>query len=297
MKQIIIVAIIAVLGVYCYGVTQYHGTLPVPQYKEISVEIPDAAFAKAHPAEARELVRDLARARYLRVPAAGSKVDFRNPLVETDYEAFGKTATGVKTVKVLDQSEITALESKRLHFSADTLTYKKGAPLDRRALEDLIQGKIARVAVGGHGETIAVQPGTMLMIVLIFIALLCALKIVLYDPLLKIMDERDAEITTGNSARRNNAVRQQELTDQYAAMRTQLHHEHQAELAKARGEAQALAGNVIREAREEAQKARETNAEEISAALAETRAKADGLVPALAAQMVEQVLGTAKGGK
>lgn len=311
MKQIIIVAVLAVLACYCYGAASCHGTMPVPQYKKVEIDLKGGDEA----ADAvKNRCRDLERENFLRVPASGdlADADYAAPLKADDFEAVVKgNPAAARAFPVVDQTAVADFANKRLSLTEDAVyngrAYKAGQAIDRAVLADILRdakvkeqlraGGEPRLKVSGHGETIAVQPGTMGMIILIFVALLCALKIILYNPLLKIMDERDEEIAAGTVHQRENAVKESVLDSQHQERRAALRRENQAALAKARHDVQMEAEGMLRQAREEARRVNEANAKEVADALQSARAELQPAVPVLAKQIIDKVLEVPEGGR
>lgn len=308
MKHIIIVAVLAALAAYAYGVVKYHGTAPVPGYKVVSLDLRPAADPKS----GKSFLNDLARERYLAVPKDGEKINCAATLTEDDFAKMA--ARSPEQRQVIDQSALLEFAAKRLHFRDDVVANghqyhgrrpgkdgqpaaMTGDPITIEAAWDLALGGVARLPVDGHGETVAVQPGTMLMIILIFLGLFCALKIILYDPLLKIMDERDAEIAAGTASQRANAAKAAAIEARRNEKRAALRREYQHELSAARYEVQKVADGVVRAARDEARKASDENSRAIAEAAAEAKAQLAGAAPALGAEIANRVLGLTEGGK
>lgn len=303
MKHIIIVAVLAALAAYAYGVVKYHGTAPVPGYKTVALDLRPAADPKS----GKAFLNDLARERYLAAPQAGEKPNGAAILTEVDFAKMAQQSP--EQCQVVDQSALLEFAAKRLHFRDDIKVNGRqyhgrrdgkemsGDPITIEAAWDLALGGVERLPVDGHGETVAVQPGTMLMVILIFLGLFCALKIILYDPLLKIMDERDAEIAAGTASQRANAAKAAAVEALRNEKRAALRREYQHELSAARYEVQKVADGVVREARDEARKTSEENSRAIAEAAAAAKAQLAADAPALGEEIANRVLGLTEGGK
>ena len=137
----------------------------------------------------------------------------------------------------------------------------------------------------------------MLMVVLIFLGLLCALRIVLFDPLVALVDERNAEIELGQEQARENRKRAALLEQEALQKRRALRRQHMSDLVKARHAVMREADSILHEANVEAHRLRDNAHLEMKKVVAEAEKTLRGEVEGLARQILEQVTGRAAGGR
>lgn len=300
MKYFIIAVVVAVFGAYVYGVAKYHGTVPVPPLRQITLDVTEGVDWQTNPNSANERLRALSRYRYLAVDNNGAILADKI-LTDADFKNIAKTERARK-YPVGDQSKLLDLADRRYKLTNDIVvgatTYQAGTTVDLALLKKVFaDGKLARLSISGTGETISIQPGTMLMVVLIFVALLCALKIVLFDPLLKIVDERHAEIAASAEYLRNNHHAAQGLASERGELRLKIRREHITALAAARYEVVKTADNMLKDARNEARKIHDESMHEIGEALKAAHTQLAREVPAFAKQIISKALGLTVGEK
>ena len=107
----------------------------------------------------------------------------------------------------------------------------------------------------------------MLIVPLIFLALLAALKLIMFDPLIKIMDERSEEIASGMDQAKLNRVEVAKLATESKEQFDHLRREHILELSKLKHEIIIESESVIHDASAEALKIREEAHKELQETL------------------------------
>ncbi|GHV23836.1 hypothetical protein AGMMS49959_18320 [Planctomycetales bacterium] len=299
----IIVAVAALIFiVYCFGVAGNIGKVPLPRYHaEVINALGEHAFSESFNHDDprfREHIRGLARHNYLAMPA-NHNANFADPNQVLNEEALLKITAdqpdAARHLTVVSQDEIQKLAHLGYKFAEDTnvggTVFKAGTELDVGALTALARdGKRRDLKVSGSGVTISLQPGTMLMIIIIFIGLLCALKIILFDPLVKIIDERDAEIESGELNRREISALVKNLDAEVVEERAEIRRQRLNTIAQARRTVTDEASEIVKKAHEEARRAHELTASELRQAQKEAEEKLAQEVSPLAQQIVGKVL-------
>ncbi|MCL2000965.1 MAG: hypothetical protein FWG74_05985 [Planctomycetes bacterium] len=137
--------------------------------------------------------------------------------------------------------------------------YAGGTPLNEEMLDDLRRRGLKHITITGHAPMVNFQFGTALMLVVIFLTLVAALKPILWDPFLTLLEKRRRELAMGNEAASLNqqeAIRYDEerrrrhsdlrLNIQELRMNSQRHTANQVgeilKAAKERGKSEKLAG-------------------------------------------------------
>ena len=175
-----------------------------------------------------------------------------------------------------------------------TVIANAGDILDKTILDKLISQEIKRIRVVGTGGVVSIESGTMLIVPLIFLALLAALKLIMFDPLIKIMDERAEEINSGMEQAKLNRVEVAKLATESKDQFDHLRREHILELSKLKHEIILESESVIHEANTEALKIREEAHKELQETLDKVEKELRGKVDELAQDIVAQVI---KGGR
>lgn len=311
MKKGFIIFVLAVFALYCYLATVQSAYVPVPQYLSVTVDLMNGMTPTAwnrDPTAQKEYFRELER-RSLQPPATGwhfsqeltfapdyvlKADDFRRIL-----EAEPVTA---RDLPVRDPRKIMALSDKdyRLRDNivvAGRLQFVEGSSLDKAAIDRLLAAGFHEVRVVGKGGMVSPEAGTMLMVVLIFLGLLCALRIVLFDPLVALVDERNAEIERGQEQARENRKRAAQLEQESLQKRRELRQQHIRELVKARHAVMREADAILHEANVEAHRLRDNAHLEMKKVVAGAEQALRGEVEGLARQILEQITGRAAGGR
>lgn len=311
MKKGFIIFVLAVFALYCYLATVQNGSVPVPQYLNVTIDLMNGMSQAAwnrDPTGQKEYFRELER-RSLQPPATGwhfsqeltfspdyvlKADDFRRIL-----EAQPVTA---RDLPVRDPGRIIALSDKDYRLRDNIVVAGKpllaeGSSLDKAAIDRLLAAGFSDVRIVGKGGMVSPEAGTMLMVVLIFLGLLCALRIVLFDPLVALVDERNAEIELGQEQARENRKRAALLEQEALQKRRALRRQHMSDLVKARHAVMREADSILHEANVEAHRLRDNAHLEMKKVVAEAEKTLRGEVEGLARQILEQVTGRAAGGR
>lgn len=304
LKSLFILSVLVLFGFYCYNSVVHYSSVPVPGYAEVKVDLFGGLSQsrwKNDPTAQNDIIQNLALMRYqplaggLALPS-GRTLEAGHILTVDDIRRIiaEEPASLAKDLPLRDPSAMYALEDRGLTLRDNVVIggkrlFAATTPVDKPMLDSLLSNGIKEVRVAGRGEMVAPQSGTMLMVVLIFLALLCALDKILYKPLLTLMDERAEEVTKGQELARFNVKEQAKLTDEEQKRRRALRRDHISNLVKARHAVMREADAILREANVEAHRLRDNAHMEMkqTIAQAETRLRQD--VDALAGAVLERL--------
>lgn len=128
--------------------------------------------------------------------------------------------------------------------------YVGGHPLDKPMLDDLRQRGVKTLTVSGHAAPVNFQLGTALMIALIFFTLVAALKPILWDPFLAMLEKRRRELEIGAEAERQNQQEAVRFEEEKRRRHTELDREVRAERLDGQRENALAANAIVQDARD-----------------------------------------------
>lgn len=306
MKKLIFIAfVLVILIAYCFGSASNFGYTDVPRYVEKKIDILGGMSMEeweSNKAARDNRLKELVRAGY-QPPIDGYNFakqlsyDKTHTLTADDYVNIVKLEPIVATkLSVRDPSAVLDLASMNYTIRDDIIgskgnvIAKSGDVLDKNALDALIGVNIKRIRIVGTGGVVSIELGTMIMVPLIFLALLAALKIIMFDPLIKIMDERAEEIAVGSEQAKINRIDIAKLETESKEKFDHVRREHIFALGKAKHEIILESEVVVHEASDEARAIREEAHKELQEKLAEVDKELRSKVDELAQDIVAQVL-------
>jgi len=293
--KVVLVLYIAGIGLFIYDAVRNRETALLPEPVEATLSVP------ADPAAERAVLAKRYRAR-----AAVEGLLEEWQLIGADELAALRKAKK-PTVQVWDTALLQDFAKRKLQAGTDlkvggTLIVGAGKPLDedvvirltadREALVDDTGAEAVRdgrILVKGRGAAIGINL-TMLFSILNFLVLAAALYALLWEPILKILDDRAEGIRSdieSSQARREEAdelraTRQSELDE--------LRARHDRVVQDARVQGHAERERIVREAREEAAGKIEAAELEIAAISEEARAKLRSELGDLATELSAKIL-------
>lgn len=307
-KLIFIILVLVIFVAYCFGSASNFSYIEIPQYVDKNINVLGELSMQeweSDKAARDDRLKELVRADY-QPPSTGfhfgkgRSYDRTYALSAEDYVQIVKNEPKLSLdLPVRDSSEVLALAGMGYTIRDDVIGPKgetiasAGEVLDKKILDKLDSLGITRIRVVGLGGVVSIESGTMLMVPLIFLALLAALKLIMFDPLIKIMDERSEEIDDGTEQAKLNRVEVAKLAKESKDKFDQVRREHLFALGKAKHEIKIQSETVIHEANEEALKAREEAHKELQKTLTGVEQELRGRVDELAQDIVAQVI---KGG-
>ncbi len=131
---------------------------------------------------------------------------------------------------------------------------------------------------------------TFLAQFVLFAAFITVLKPLLFDPLLKVFEERERRTEGAKKKAREMDAEAGELLTRYEAALEKVRAEAGRDREKQRGEAAALEAKIMAEARTEAARILEVGKARIAADVAELKKELDRARPELAAQIASRIL-------
>lgn len=151
-------------------------------------------------------------------------------------------------------------------------------------------GDDATVSVTGKGELMSFNL-TLIFVVLNFLGLLALLYLLLWDPILKTLDERTATIKGDLEAAAEKREQAQGLKSKYEELMLGSKQERQELVAEGRKEGEAERQRILTAAREEADKVIARTQEELEATAAQVRAGLQREIGGLSIELAERILG------
>ncbi len=304
-KFIFIIVVLFVLIAYCAGSAKNFGYIQIPQYAETQINVLGEMSPEqwqTNEVARDERIKELTRAEYQPDKdgfnfGGNHSYEGSQTLTAEDYKRIvEKEPNHAKDLSVRDPAEVIALANMgyivrdNVYGSNGKIIASAGEILDKATLDNLISDGVKKIRVVGTGGVVSIESGTMLMVPLIFLALLCALKIVMFDPLVKIMDERSTEIAEGTDQAKKNRIESAKLAKESKENFEQLRREHVIALGKAKHKIILESESVIHEANAEAHKIREEAHRELQATLAKVEDELRNKVDELARDIVAQVV-------
>lgn len=302
MRRIFIAFGILVFILYCWASVAYQNRIDVPGYRLVEVDILGGRTRAAWDADPQaqfQRLMELENKRY-QLPEEGGTggVSPDKALTSDDFAAMLKDLPGEGPAKVAlrDASAFHDLIGRH-YLLRDSIpdpanpagqpAYLGGRQIDKQMLDDLRARGVRTITVVGHAAPVNFQLGTALMVALIFFTLAAALKPIVWDPFLAMLEKRGRELESGGEAERQNqqeAVRfEEERRRRFAAVNG----EAQALLADGRREAAQAAGAIIREAREQEKRVKVAGLRELGEAADRTEREMELQVPAIAKEMAD----------
>lgn len=299
MRRLFIAFGILIFLVYCWASVVYQNQVDVPDYKLVEVDVLGGVSRSVWDGDQQvqfQRLMVLEGKQYQMPEDAKGDISPDKPLTSDDFAAFVAKAPAGQPVKVQlrDTSAIYGLLAHN-YLLRDSIPdpagaqpqYVGGRPPDKAMLDDLRGKGVKVITVTGHGAPVNFQLGTSLMIAVIFFTLAAALKPIVWDPFLAMLERRARELEIGSEAERQNqqeAVRfEEEKRRRYTAMNRDvqdLRMQGQREIA---GEA----GAIVKEARDREKEVKLAGLREIGQAAGLAEAEMERRIPELAQQVAD----------
>lgn len=306
---------IAVFLVYCWASVAYQNQVAVPDYKPVSVDLLGGKTRAQWDAEESERfsrLMILENKRYqlpadARITLRGEDGEDRvvgpdMPLTSGDFAAvIAQSPPGGGVVMALrDPTAIYALEGEN-YLLRDAI-YDPANPdepplinfaerVDKRLIDSLRGLGVNVITITGHGSPVGFDPGTAIMLAIIFFALVAALKPVLWDPFQALLDRRQKELDMGSEAARSNQAETARLEEERVRRNAALAWEIQAERMRRRQETAREAEAVVSKAKREEKAARHLQLQDLGESADRAGLKLREDAPELAEAIVDAVLG------
>jgi F0F1-type ATP synthase membrane subunit b/b' len=309
--------------VYCWVSVAYQNRVPIPDYRLVEVDLLGGKSRAAWDAEPQiqfQRLMELEKANY-QLPedsairpegAAGVRVgsDGRiavdRPLTSDDFAWFIDSAPAGRGVRMRlrDTSAIYGLLAHKYLLrdnievperENDRPLYIGGRPLDKEMLDDLRGRGFASITVTGHGAPVTFLTGTAVMVAIIFLTLAAALKPVVWDPFLALLEKRRRELEIGAEAERQNQLEAARFNEERRRRNDDLYREIQAVRLREQRETAQAAATIVKEAREKEKAVKVTGLREIAVASKRAEAELEESLPEMA-EAVADALTPVRGG-
>ena len=309
MRRAFIAFVIIVFLVYCWASVAYQNQVPVPAYRTVKVELLGGKTrAQWDQAEGEQFHRlmELESKRYQlpegnTLAVGAKKLDSGAPLTSDDFKAIiaASPAGSAPSMELRDPSAIYNLVS--LHYRLrDPIVnpadpegpplFNYGEPLTKSILDELIRHKIEAITINGAGAPVTFQFGTSIMILLIFLALVAALKPLVWDPFQALLDKRQKELAIGAEAARRNQAEREKLEQETIGKNRDLRLEIQAERMRRLRAADKEADGLVKVAQTEAKKAKQESLADIASQMGAAEKALAAEMPKLAEMIAASIL-------
>lgn len=319
MRKLFILLVAVVLGLYCWKAAERNTLVDVPGYSVVTVDLLNGKTLRSwdDPASATK------RAEYLSVLESrhyqplegglalpdGTAYAADKTLHAKDYEKIVQALRNgtVEPIKLRDPGKLYAMDARRYVVrnpmtltlkDGKTLVLKGGEKLNKHLLDQILESQTPVVSIGvvGNGDVVAPQLGTIVMVILIFLALVMGLKDAMWDPLLAILDARKKEIEEGAALNRKNRDEHKRLEQERQTRFAAVRRDYLDQLAGVQREAMKEADKILAEARHEANKIRDEANKTLDTELKTAESELRKGIARMTADIVTQILGRAPRG-
>lgn len=303
MRRAFIAFGIGVFLIYCWASVAYQNEVDVPGYRSVEIDLLGGAsradwendtqiqFQRLMELEAKnyQLPEDA------RVEAkAGGYIPVERPLTSDDFAwMIAAAPSGQQPVKVAlrDTGAIYGLLGHH-YLLRDSIPqpgnpdgpplYMGGSPLDKEMLDGLRARGVKVIRITGHGDPVGFQLGTALMVAIIFLTLVAALKPLLWDPFLMMLEKRRRELDVGGEAERQNQQEAVRFQEEERRRRTELDRELQELRLREQRETALRAGEILDAAREKEKEVKMRGLRTLGAASKQAEEELENVIPELA---------------
>ena len=301
MRRAFIAFGILVFLVYCWASVVYQNQVAVPGYRPVVVDVLDGMTREAWEADQAAQFQRLMTLenRHYQMPTdAAGNIPPDRPLTSDDFAGFVAAAPAGQPVRVplRDAGAIYALLGRN-YLLRDSVPdpadadgaplYLGGRPLDKAMLDDLRERGVRTITVTGHGAPVNFQLGTSVMIAIIFLTLVAALKPVIWDPFLAMLEKRRRELETGAEAERQNQLEATRFEEERRRRTAQLAMDIQQLRLQGQRETAKEAGEMIRAARDREKEIKIAGLREIGQAADRADAAMRERIPDLARELAD----------
>jgi F-type H+-transporting ATPase subunit b len=283
----------------------WQNRVDMPRYRVVEVSLTgdrtpeqwnqDAAFRNAH-------LERLAGRRYQPVQekalrlADGTVFPPDRPLTRANFEALARDRVahgGDTNVELRDPAALYAFASQRyrLRNPLPALGAPGGEAVDKAFLDRLIDADVPFIHIVGYANPISLQPGTIVLVTLIFLALVAALQGLYWEPILRIVEERKRETDEGAALAKSNQAALARLEDDRARRLLEARRSRLERILDARAKAKAEADMITHDARDRERALKRNAMAEIRSASQTAREQLRADIPRLAREIARQVLG------
>jgi F-type H+-transporting ATPase subunit b len=207
----------------------------------------------------------------------------------TDIIKSGKTS-----IEVLDPVALIKFAERKLHLRQHITTpsgeviAKGGDMVTREIIDRCILNRINEVAVVGSGDVVGFN-ASIIMIILIFIGMTMALQELFWQPMMKLVDSRKAELEEGRNCVRTNREQHTQIEKDREDKLREMHGEYQKKLREARHEAMVEVDKILGQTNHDVKAARDRANRELKAEIEKAEESLRQSLPELAKEVSSAV--------
>jgi F0F1-type ATP synthase, subunit b len=308
-RRVFIATGIAIFLVYCWASVAYQNEVRVPDYKLVTVDLLGGVSRQEWDANQQgqfQQLMELEGRNYQlpedavvhawpgrHRPAPDGVVPVDQPLGSEDFTHFinEKPGEAPVMVRLRDTGAFTSLIGRN-YLLRDTLydpehpdgppLFTGGTPLDKDTLDKMRVLGYRSITVTGHGSTVSFQLGTALMIAVIFLTLVAALKPVLWEPFMVLLEKRRREMDMGSEAERQNQQDAVRYEEEKRARTMQMHREVQSLKMAGQNQIAREAGEIVKTARDSEKATKLAGLSRLARESEEAKFRIEEDIPALA---------------
>ena len=300
MRRAFIAFSILVFLVYAWASVAFQNQVAVPGYKQVDIDLLGGKTRAEWDGDRQiqfQRLMDLENKKYQLSGSAGAESE--RPLVADDFAKYIAAHPGQPvTMALRDTSAIAKLLEQKyvlrdpIYNPEDPLDepfYFAGRPVEKGMLDDLRGRGIGTITVAGHAPAVNFQIGTALMIALIFLALVAALKPVLWDPFTVMLEKRMRQLDQGNEAQRQNQLEADRFAGERERRNAEVGRDIQALRLEGQRETAKEAAAIVKAAREKEKEVKLAGLRDIAQSADAARDAVEKDIPALAEAIAEAV--------
>ncbi len=310
MRTLFIAAGILVFLLYCWASVVCQNQVDVPAYRDVEIDLLGGVSREAWEQDQQARFQRLMNLEGKRYQPPLDQPNAARPLASGDFEKYIAAHPGSPVMmKLRDSGEFTELLA-RDYLLRDTIRnpenpdnpneqpiYPGGLPLDKAMLDDLHVRGFKTITITGHAAPVNFQPGTAIMIAVIFFTLVTALKPALWEPFIAMLEKRRRELEIGSEADRQNQQEAVHFEEEKRRRNAELLQRVNGQRLRGRRETALDAGAILRSARDREKEVKLAGLRDIGRAAEEARAEMEKRVPELALAVADALMPGAGGSR
>lgn len=304
-RKTFITSVAVLFLAYCWAAYVYQNEVNVPRYFTVSVDLLGGKVPEVWERDSAyqfQWLNSLENKHYQPLQTQsiwlgnGKQLPTNAPISSKDFAELIKDRLENRQatlIELRDPAAIHSLVDKRytLRNQVHGTQYKGGEPITKQMIDNLIEKDVKTIAVSGELPPVSLQMGTILMVGLIFLALVAALKPMVWTPFINLLVAREKLLDDGADLIRRNAQENARFEKERQTRLRSIKNDIQSIKSRKRQEALRNAGDIIRSARLEERRLKAQGLTEIHTAENEGKAHLMKQIPELAKEIADRVLG------